>query len=81
MFGRQRRSGHGDDGDGNGGGSWMEQGKPVDLREMPRFTAPAVSARAALAGTVGDLLALALMTVLGFALALVGFLRYDVRPG
>jgi hypothetical protein len=67
--------------DDAGGGGLGDQGKPLDLREMPRFEPPALSARAAIAPTIPDLALLSLLVVACFAVAFTAFLRYDVRPG
>jgi ABC-type transport system involved in multi-copper enzyme maturation permease subunit len=65
----------------NPGGPMMTIGgnpstEPLDLSDMPRFTAPAAPRNVAY-GT--DLLVLALYAFAGIALALVAFNRYDVR--
>ena len=79
------RAGHhdddGDDGDDEEGGLFGGQGKPLDLREMPRYEPPAIHAREVVAPAVADLGLLALLIVAAFAVAFGSFLRYDVRPG
>ena len=80
------RIGHGDDDeeggdDEGGGGMFGGQGKPLDLREMPRYEPPAIHAREVVEPVVADLGLLALLIVAAFAVAFASFLRYDVRPG
>ena len=74
---------HGDDDedDEESGGLFGGQGEPLDLREMPRYEAPVVHAREAVAPAVADLGLLGLLIVAAFAVAFGSFLRYDVRPG
>jgi ABC-type transport system involved in multi-copper enzyme maturation permease subunit len=72
-------SGHGDD-DEEADGIFGDKGTPLDLREMPRFEAPPVEARAAIAPTIPDLGLLGVLGVACFGVAFVAFLRYDVRP-
>jgi ABC-type transport system involved in multi-copper enzyme maturation permease subunit len=77
------RIGHGDDdeeGDAMGGGLG-DQGKPLDLREMPRYQAPVLTAGEVIAPTLPDLGLLAALVLGCFAVAFTAFLRYDVRPG
>ena len=69
-----------DDEDEAAAGSWGDQGKPLDLREMPRFEPPVLQAGATIAPTIPDLGILAMLIVLSFAVAFTAFLRYDVRP-
>jgi len=77
------RAGHGDDDDDDdsAGGLFGGQGKPLDLREMPRYAPPAIHAREVVAPAITDLGLLALLIVAAFAVAFGSFLRYDVRPG
>ena len=71
----RRRSG------GSSGSPFGDQNEPLDLRDLPRFSAPGVEWRPALQGAVTDLTLLALSIVMVFVLGFVGFLRYDVRAG
>jgi hypothetical protein len=61
-------------------GVFGDQGQPIDLREMPRFTPPELTARAAIAPAIPDLGLLGLLGVVFFGVAFAAFLRYDVRP-
>ncbi|MCB0258237.1 MAG: ABC transporter permease subunit [Calditrichae bacterium] len=51
----------------------------LDLSEVPRFTPPDYLLSRSLGRVMPDLVLLVLFTVLAFAGAFVGFLRYDVR--
>lgn len=53
--------------------------RSLDLSEVPRFTPPNYPLSRALARVMPDLALLMLFTVLAFAGAFAGFLRYDVR--
>ncbi|MCP4664255.1 MAG: ABC transporter permease subunit [bacterium] len=66
---------------GGGGGVLSDAGaqQPLDLSEMPRFQAPRLGFREAVAPVPADLGLLALESLLGFVVGFVGFLRYDVR--
>jgi ABC-type transport system involved in multi-copper enzyme maturation permease subunit len=77
------RIGHGDDDEEDDplGGGMGDQGKPLDLREMPRYQAPALSAGEVIAPALPDLGLLAVLVMACFAVAFTAFLRYDVRPG
>ena len=74
------RIGHGDEDDAAGGGMG-DQGKPLDLQEMPRYQAPLLSAGEVIAPTLPDLGLMAVLVIGCFAIAFTAFLRYDVRPG
>jgi hypothetical protein len=79
------RIGHGDDDeegedDEEEAGGLMDQGKPLDLREMPRYQPPVLAAGAAVAPTIPDLGLLGVLIAVCFAVAFTAFLRYDVRP-
>ena len=69
-----------DDEEEESGGVFGDQGKPLDLREMPRFAPPVLEARAAIAPSIRDLGLLGFLAVACFGVAFVAFLRYDVRP-
>jgi len=80
------RIGHSDDEEeaeeeDDAAGGWVDQGKPLDLREMPRYEATPLQAAETIAPTIMDLGLLGLLILLSFAVAFTGFLRYDVRPG
>lgn len=77
------RIGHGDDDEEEAaiGGGMGDQGKPLDLREMPRYQAPVIPVSEVIAPTLPDLGLLAILVLGCFAVAFTGFLRYDVRPG
>ncbi|HNO10216.1 MAG TPA: hypothetical protein PKI67_04740, partial [bacterium] len=53
--------------------------KTIDVRSIPEFTHPAVSAGHAWRLSVWDIVLLAVITGFVFLGALVRFLRYDVR--
>jgi ABC-type transport system involved in multi-copper enzyme maturation permease subunit len=78
------RLGHGDDDeesdDEAAGGNLLDQGKPLDLREMPRYQAPRLAAGEVIAPTIPDLSLLGALVAVCFAVAFAAFLRYDVRP-
>jgi ABC-2 type transport system permease protein len=79
------RVGHPDDGDEvdeeeESGMVLGGQGKPLDLREMPRYEPPAIVAREVIAPTIPDLGLLGILIAASFAVAFTAFLRYDVRP-
>ena len=63
----------------SGGGTFSDTPTPVDLSGMPRFQPPSASVADSLAEAPFDLGLLAIEALLAFAVALVGFLRYDVR--
>lgn len=52
---------------------------PINLQEMPMFTYAAIPFSAAFAAAVVDLGLLMLLTMVFFAVAWIGFLRYDLR--
>lgn len=62
------------------GGNLLDQGKPLDLREMPRYQAPRLTAREVIGPTIPDLGLLAVLVATCFAVAFTAFQRYDVRP-
>ena len=62
------------------GGNLLDQGKPLDLRGMPRYQAPRLTAREVIAPTIPDLGLLVALMGMCFAVAFTAFLRYDVRP-
>ncbi|MEE8525629.1 MAG: hypothetical protein V3T72_16960 [Thermoanaerobaculia bacterium] len=68
---RRRGGGH--------AGDLMGAQEALDLSGMPRFQAPRVRFREAVAETPLDLGLLLLEGLLCFAVGFVGFLRYDVR--
>lgn len=68
-----RRSG------GQHGLSIVDNEVPVDLTEMPRYQSPVRSLGAAVGPVIPDLGILALLGLLCFSIAVVGFLRSDVR--
>lgn len=63
----------------SGGGTFSDTPKPIDLGEMPQFSPPRSGVAEALQEAPFDLGLLAIEAILAFAVALVGFLRYDVR--
>ena len=69
-----------DEEDAEAGGDVFNQGKPIDLRAMPRYEPPQLSAREAIAPTIPDIGLLGVLIAFCFAAAFTGFLRYDVRP-
>jgi len=77
------RMGHPGDDEEEGdeaGGNLLDQGKPLDLREMPRYQAPRLTAREVIAPTIPDMGLLGALVAACFAIAFTAFLRYDVRP-
>jgi len=77
------RMGHGGDPeeeDEEAGGGMFNQGKPMDLRAMPLYNPPVLTAREAIAPTIPDLGLLGALILVCFAAAFTAFLRYDVRP-
>ncbi|MDA8019939.1 MAG: ABC transporter permease subunit [Thermoanaerobaculia bacterium] len=62
-----------------GGGAFSDTPTPIELRGMPHFQPPAISIAEALREAPLDLGLLAIEALLAFAVALMGFLRYDVR--
>jgi ABC-type transport system involved in multi-copper enzyme maturation permease subunit len=77
------RIGHGDEDEEDDalGGGMGDQGKPLDLREMPRYQAPVLSAGEVIEPTLPDIGLLAVLVMGCFAVAFTAFLHYDVRPG
>jgi ABC-type transport system involved in multi-copper enzyme maturation permease subunit len=73
-----RAGGHADD-EEEEQGAFGDQGKPLDLREMPRFEPSPIVARDVIAPTIPDLGLLGLLGVAFFGVAFVAFQRYDVR--
>lgn len=56
-----------------------EEEKPIGVQELPIFEYPEPSTRDVLSGALLDMGLLAFFNVVFFAIAFVGFLRYDVR--
>lgn len=74
------RIGHSDDQDEEEQDAVSDQGKPIDLREMPRYQPPAIAAADVIAPAIPDLGLLGILVAACFAVSFTAFLRYDVRP-